>query len=67
MNYTYIKTKQTVVATDEKGNDTVFTISELPQIKKVALLQQTNAQNRIDLIDGAIAFTTEPAPVTPTV
>jgi len=67
MNYTYIKTKQTVIATDEKGNDTVLTIANLPSMKTSATAKITNAENYQAMIDGAIAFTTEPAPVTPTV
>lgn len=64
MTYTYIKTKQTVIATDENGNDTVFNISELPNLKRIASLQEANAKSRIDLIDAVIAFSTES--VTPT-
>ena len=62
MKYTYIKTKQTVIATDEKGVDTVLSIANLASSKKSADARIVNAQDYSAMIDGAIAFT---APVEP--
>jgi len=58
MTYTYTKTQQIVIATDENGKETALYIRGLANQKERADIDVTTATDRKTMIDGAIAFTT---------